>query len=166
MTSARFPTAKADLKSAVNEYGPATIKVVGTMFAVGLITFGLLWNTLFAQMPQLPSREALWTLNREPAVEFIDANGLGGSAKRRPGPRIVVGFQNRVPGPGELGMARAGVVGGRQGDARLLHRLADDPGFGERPQERRHPREARGSLGRARGRLRRLPGLVHDGSLS
>jgi penicillin-binding protein 1A len=75
MTNARFPTSKAELKSAVNEYGPATIKVVGTMFAVGLVTFGLLWNTLFAQMPQLPSREALWTLNREPAVEFIDANG-------------------------------------------------------------------------------------------
>ncbi len=25
--------------------------------------------------------------------EFVDANGLGGNAKRRPGPRIVVGFQ-------------------------------------------------------------------------
>jgi glycine betaine/choline ABC-type transport system substrate-binding protein len=25
--------------------------------------------------------------------EFVDANGLGGTAKRRPGPRIVVGFQ-------------------------------------------------------------------------
>jgi penicillin-binding protein 1A len=75
MTNARFPTSKAELKSAVNEYGPATVKVVGTMFAVGLVTFGLLWNTLFAQMPQLPSREALWTLNREPAVEFIDTHG-------------------------------------------------------------------------------------------
>ncbi|HEX5005621.1 MAG TPA: PBP1A family penicillin-binding protein [Hyphomonadaceae bacterium] len=75
MTNARFPTTKAEFKGAVNEYGPATIKVVGTMFAVGLVTFGLLWNTLFAQMPQLPSREALWTLNREPAVEFIDTHG-------------------------------------------------------------------------------------------
>src|SRR5262245_30310145 len=75
MASARFPTTQAELKSAMNEYGPTTIKVVGTMFAVGLVTFGLLWNTLFAQMPQLPSREALWTLNREPAVEFIDTNG-------------------------------------------------------------------------------------------
>ena len=26
--------------------------------------------------------------------EFVDANGLGGSAKRRPGPRIVIGFQD------------------------------------------------------------------------
>ena len=26
--------------------------------------------------------------------EFIDANGLGGEAKRKPGPRIVVGFQD------------------------------------------------------------------------
>ena len=82
MKNARLPTTKAELKDAMHEYGPAIIKVVGTMFAVGLVTFGLLWNTLFAQMPQLPSREALWTLNREPAVEFIDANGLGGGARR------------------------------------------------------------------------------------
>jgi penicillin-binding protein 1A len=59
----------------LSRYGPATLKIVGTMFGVAVVTFGLLWNTLFAQMPRLPSREALWTLNREPAVEFIDRNG-------------------------------------------------------------------------------------------
>src|SRR5215813_6411242 len=59
----------------VERYGPATAKVVGTMFAVAVVTAALLWNTLFAQMPSLPSREALWTLNREPAVEFIDTKG-------------------------------------------------------------------------------------------
>lgn len=56
-------------------WGPPILKVVGTLAATGLVTFALLWNTLFAQMPSLPSREALWTLNREPAVEFIDAQG-------------------------------------------------------------------------------------------
>ena len=56
-------------------WGPPVLKVVGTLATVGLVTFALLWNTLFAQMPSLPSREALWTLNREPAVEFIDAKG-------------------------------------------------------------------------------------------
>jgi penicillin-binding protein 1A len=75
MTTARFPTTKAELKNAAERYGPATVKLIGTMLAVGIVTFGLLWNTLFAQMPQLPSREALWTLNREPAVEFIDTKG-------------------------------------------------------------------------------------------
>ena len=55
--------------------GPPIVKVVGTVLGIGLVTFGLLWNTLFSQMPQLPSKEALWALNREPAVEFIDRNG-------------------------------------------------------------------------------------------
>ncbi|HOZ28030.1 MAG TPA: PBP1A family penicillin-binding protein, partial [Hyphomonadaceae bacterium] len=61
--------------SFLRRWGPPALKVVGTLAAMGLVTFGLLWNTLFAQMPSLPSREALWTLNREPAVEFIDAKG-------------------------------------------------------------------------------------------
>ena len=62
-------------QSLLMRWGPPILKVVGTIAAVGLVTFGLLWNTLFAQMPSLPDREALWTLNREPAVEFIDAKG-------------------------------------------------------------------------------------------
>ncbi len=56
-------------------WGPPALKVVGTVAATGLVTFGLLWNTLFAQMPALPDKQALWTLNREPATEFIDAKG-------------------------------------------------------------------------------------------
>ncbi|MFT3725349.1 MAG: PBP1A family penicillin-binding protein [Hyphomonadaceae bacterium] len=56
-------------------WGPPALKVVGTAAATGLVTFGLLWNTLFAQMPALPDKQALWTFNREPAVEFIDAKG-------------------------------------------------------------------------------------------
>ena len=57
------------------KWGPPIFKIVGTAAAVGLITFGLLWNSLFAQMPALPDRETLWTMNREPAVEFIDTQG-------------------------------------------------------------------------------------------
>ncbi len=65
-------------------YGPPVLKLVGTLAAVGLVTFGLLWNSLFAKMPSLPSREALWALNREPAVEFIDVKGATISVR---GPR-------------------------------------------------------------------------------
>ncbi len=68
-------TTLSEPSSVLMRYGPPVLKVVGTLAAIGLVTFGLLWNTLFAQMPALPSREALWTLNREPAVEFIDAKG-------------------------------------------------------------------------------------------
>ncbi len=59
----------------LKKWGPLALKVAGTAFAVGVVTFGLLWNTMFAQMPSLPSREALWTLNREAAVEFVDVAG-------------------------------------------------------------------------------------------
>lgn len=59
----------------MKRYGPPVLKAAVTVAGVGMVTFGLLWNTLFAQMPRLPSREALWTLNREAAVEFIDRNG-------------------------------------------------------------------------------------------
>jgi penicillin-binding protein 1A len=57
------------------KYAPPTLKVIGTGFVTGLVTLALLWNTLFAQMPKLPSKEALWDLNRAPAVEFIDTTG-------------------------------------------------------------------------------------------
>ena len=71
-------------QSLLMRYGPPVLKIVGTLAAIGLVTFGLLWNSLFAQMPALPSREALWTLNREPAVEFIDVKGATISVR---GPR-------------------------------------------------------------------------------
>ena len=63
------------VSSPLMKWGPPIFKTVGTAAAVGLITFGFLWNSLFAQMPALPDRETLWTLNREPAVEFIDTQG-------------------------------------------------------------------------------------------
>jgi penicillin-binding protein 1A len=61
--------------SPLMKWGPPILKIVGTAAAVGLVTFGLLWNSLFAQMPALPDRDSLWTMNREPAVEFIDTQG-------------------------------------------------------------------------------------------
>jgi penicillin-binding protein 1A len=62
-------------RSALMRWAPPVLKGVGTLAATGLMTFGLLWNTLFAQMPVLPDKQALWTMNREPAVEFIDTQG-------------------------------------------------------------------------------------------
>ncbi|MEZ5937544.1 MAG: biosynthetic peptidoglycan transglycosylase, partial [Hyphomonadaceae bacterium] len=56
-------------------WGSLFLKVTGTLILVGVATAGLLWNTLFAQMPRLPSVDVLWALNREPAVEFVDASG-------------------------------------------------------------------------------------------
>ena len=61
--------------SLLNQWGPPALKVLGTLGAMGVVTFLMLWNTMFAQMPVLPDKESLWTLNREPAVEFIDAKG-------------------------------------------------------------------------------------------
>jgi penicillin-binding protein 1A len=61
--------------SPLMKWGPLIFKIAGTVAAVGLVTFGLLWNSLFAQMPALPDRDSLWTMNRVPAVEFIDTQG-------------------------------------------------------------------------------------------
>jgi penicillin-binding protein 1A len=61
--------------SLLRRWGPPVLKVVGTIAATGIVTFAMLWNTMFAQMPVLPDKQSLWTLNREPAVEFIDTNG-------------------------------------------------------------------------------------------
>jgi penicillin-binding protein 1A len=68
-------TDRSAASSFLMRWGPPALKVIGTAAATGLVTFGLLWNTLFAQMPALPDKESLWTFNREPAVEFIDAKG-------------------------------------------------------------------------------------------
>jgi penicillin-binding protein 1A len=51
------------------------LQVIGTGVAVGIVTLGLLWNTLFAGMPVMPSDNTLWTLNRDAAVEFLDTKG-------------------------------------------------------------------------------------------
>ncbi len=55
--------------------GKAVIMVLGTASVVGLLTLGLLWNTLFHDISQLPSKDALWEMNREVGVEFVDAQG-------------------------------------------------------------------------------------------
>ena len=62
-------------ESLLRQWGPPALRVVGTIAATVVVTFLMMWNTLFAQMPVLPDKESLWTLNREPAVEFIDAKG-------------------------------------------------------------------------------------------
>jgi penicillin-binding protein 1A len=51
------------------------MQMLGTGAMVGIVTLGLLWNTLFVGMPVMPSDAALWNLNREPAVEFLDTKG-------------------------------------------------------------------------------------------
>jgi penicillin-binding protein 1A len=66
---------QAATTSGLMKWASPVLKVVGTLAAVGLVTFGLLWNSLFSQMPVLPDRDSLWNMNREPAVEFIDAQG-------------------------------------------------------------------------------------------
>jgi penicillin-binding protein 1A len=43
--------------------------------SVLLIAGVILWNVLFVGMPRLPHSDALWTLNRAPAVQFVDAKG-------------------------------------------------------------------------------------------
>lgn len=48
---------------------------VSIFAVVVIVSFGLLWNALFAGMPVLPSRDQLWALNRVPAVEFLDSSG-------------------------------------------------------------------------------------------
>ncbi len=61
--------------SFLRQWGPPALKFAGTIAATLVVTFLMLWNTMFAMMPALPDKESLWTLNREPAVEFIDARG-------------------------------------------------------------------------------------------
>jgi membrane peptidoglycan carboxypeptidase len=77
----RCPSATLNFAHHTDHFAPVRLlaailaRVLATAAVVALITAGLLWNTLFAQMPQLPSQGALWTLNREPAIEFVDTNG-------------------------------------------------------------------------------------------
>jgi penicillin-binding protein 1A len=40
-----------------------------------VVVFGIVWIILFAGIPKLPHPDELWTLNRAPAVQFVDANG-------------------------------------------------------------------------------------------
>lgn len=46
----------------------------GVAAVLGPIVGG--WLYLFGGMPKIPDAEALWTVNREPAIEFVDRNGV------------------------------------------------------------------------------------------
>ncbi len=59
----------------LKDWGPPLLKFGGTAFVIAFMTFGMLWNAMFAQMPRLPDKEALWALNRTPAIEFQDMHG-------------------------------------------------------------------------------------------
>ncbi len=59
----------------VRRFGVPALQFLGTLCVIGVATLGLLWNTMFAQMPRLPTREALWEMNRPAGVEFQDASG-------------------------------------------------------------------------------------------
>src|ERR1700755_960084 len=54
---------------------PIMLRMAGTVFLMGVVTVGMLWNTLFAQMPTLPSKDSLWEMNRIPSIEFVDMKG-------------------------------------------------------------------------------------------
>src|SRR5690349_1636155 len=43
----------------------------GILLILGVI----IWNILFWGTPKLPSEDELWTLNRAPAVQFVDESG-------------------------------------------------------------------------------------------
>lgn len=61
---------------------------IGAVLVVGLIAAlwaGWKWHSLHAGMPKLPNDMAeMWDLNREPAIEFVDQNGVTVAVK---GPR-------------------------------------------------------------------------------
>jgi penicillin-binding protein 1A len=61
---------------AARRAGAAALHVAGIVLVVAFLALSVVWNALFAEMPRLPSQDALWTLNREPAVEFVDSKGV------------------------------------------------------------------------------------------
>jgi penicillin-binding protein 1A len=77
----RYPSPTFNFPRRTDQFRPirlvtaVLLRTVATAAVIALVTAGLLWNTLFAQMPHMPSQEALWALNRESAVEFVDTNG-------------------------------------------------------------------------------------------
>lgn len=53
-------------------YGSIGLLSIG---GLALIVVWVYWQSLYRGMPTLPDRAELWTLNRTPAVEFMDRNG-------------------------------------------------------------------------------------------
>ena len=66
---------RRDRFAPIRLFAAVLLRILATAVAVALVTAGMLWNSLFAQMPQLPLQKALWTFNREFGIEFIDSNG-------------------------------------------------------------------------------------------
>ncbi|ACT58937.1 penicillin-binding protein, 1A family [Hirschia baltica ATCC 49814] len=70
---------RADKLAAKDKSRSDLLKWVGigalAVFITLFLTAALLWNALFAQMPSLPSKDELWSMNREPAIEFVDEEG-------------------------------------------------------------------------------------------
>lgn len=74
MAGFRADKLAAEQKSRSNLLKGIGIFVLAVVITIAL-SAGLLWNALFAQMPALPSKDALWSMNRDPAIEFLDENG-------------------------------------------------------------------------------------------
>jgi penicillin-binding protein 1A len=51
------------------------VRIAGVSIGVMFVVAALAWTLLFAGMGKLPSEAELWTLNRQPAVQFVDASG-------------------------------------------------------------------------------------------
>lgn len=70
---------RADKLAAEEKSRSNFLKWIGIGFLTIVVTLALsaalLWNALFAQMPSLPTKDELWSMNREPAIEFVDENG-------------------------------------------------------------------------------------------
>ncbi|MFC7290901.1 transglycosylase domain-containing protein [Hirschia litorea] len=74
MAGFRADKLAASDKSRSNLLKGLAIAAMAVIVTIAL-TGALLWNTLFAQMPTLPSKAELWSMNREPAIEFLDEEG-------------------------------------------------------------------------------------------
>ena len=95
-TSLRRPPAiRADLwnRAALARAARSRLVVAGTIGAVLLALFlGLwVWRLAFAELPPIPDKAALWSLNRPPGATFLDHNGaLIGQRGPRHGPPVAL----------------------------------------------------------------------------
>ena len=70
---------RADILEAIRRTRRQTKIIVGSSLAgfIAAVTIGTfaMWMYLFGGMPSIPDEEALWRINREPAIEFVDRSG-------------------------------------------------------------------------------------------
>ncbi|MET0547225.1 MAG: PBP1A family penicillin-binding protein [Caulobacterales bacterium] len=71
---------RADILEAIRRTRRQTKIIVGSslagfVLAISLGTFAM-WMYLFGGMPSIPNEDALWRINRQPAMEFVDRNGV------------------------------------------------------------------------------------------